>query len=279
MTRPNQILQIYTLDNDIAEPDYVKTYAKTTLAAFSCLDDSAIVYVLASAIVLLSGGTNSDFCSPSLADLCCSGLSERQKLILPEDAKAKSATMAGQYLLVHLEDADSLLYAFSDTDRLLPVDIPSQIRDRRKTCLYRDTSRTFPPRKRRRRPAPAAQQTGTSTAANAMDIVNNNDDDIYGEPSTSTSMAPPSAAFEVPLTNGHTTPPQDETEPKKPPIWYCTCSDRGGMAVSRLSRLEGAETDRLAADIYSAELGPSLPLSRAVDSTFDFRGYPARSER
>ena len=207
----------------------------------------------------------SEFPESPLAELCCSGLSERHKLTLPERAKAKSATMAGQYLLVHLEDADSLLYTFSDTGRLLPIDFPSQITDRRKTCLYRDTSRSFPPRKRRRRPVPAAQQTGTSTAANAMDIVNN-DDDTYGELSTSTSIAPPPAAVQEPLTNGHTTSSQDEAEAKESPIWYCTCSDRGGMAVSRLNRLEAVETDRPAADIHSTGLGPSLSLSRAVNS-------------
>lgn len=56
LTRVPCSLQIYTLDNDLTEPDYVKTFAKTTLSAGTLLSDTYIVYLLLNSLVVLNGG-------------------------------------------------------------------------------------------------------------------------------------------------------------------------------------------------------------------------------
>jgi hypothetical protein len=162
------------------------------------------------------------------------GLSEKQRITLPEGVKAKSAMMAGQNLLVLCEEADCLLYALTDTGRLVATELPKEVAHRRTVCLYRDTNRTFPPRKRRRRPVGSAS-TAVNIAGQDMVDITNNDDDIYGEPSTSTSMSMPQPVLDdsMHLTNGHATS-RDHDEPGDAPTWFCTCSDREGMSVSRV---------------------------------------------
>jgi len=146
--------------------------------------------------------------------------------------------MAGQNLLVLCEEADCLLYALTDTGRLVATELPKEVAHRRTVCLYRDTNRTFPPRKRRRRPVGSAS-TAVNIAGQDMVDITNNDDDIYGEPSTSTSMSMPQPVLDdsMHLTNGRATS-RDHDEPGDAPTWFCTCSDREGMSIYTLPEWE-----------------------------------------
>lgn len=164
----------------------------------------------------------------------CKGLSEKQKITLPDGLKAKSATMAGQYLLVLVEDGDARLYTLSDTGALVAREMPENVTDRRIACLYRDPERKYPQRQRRRRPVIASGGGLPATGDHAVVDGSNNDDDIYGEPSTSTSLHMPilqDKDHEGALSNGNGLDVANEGG-HEDATWLCTCSDRGGMAVS-----------------------------------------------
>lgn len=103
-------MQVYTLTGDSGEqPEYWKTFAKTTLSAAPFREQTAILYLLRDTLVLVDANFR-----------------ELQKLPLPKEAKIKAATVAGEYVLVEREEASPLLFHDNSgklESRAWPVDV------------------------------------------------------------------------------------------------------------------------------------------------------------
>lgn len=111
---------------DNEHPEYVKTFAKTTLSASAFRNETSILYLLRDAIVIVDAKFR-----------------EQQRVALPKDAKVLSATIAGSYVLIEREEAPALLFR-DDGVQLGSMTLPGEVSVRAKaTRAYLSGSPTL----------------------------------------------------------------------------------------------------------------------------------------
>lgn len=88
----------------------MKTFAKTTLSAAAFRNGTHILYLLRDSLVIVNGHFR-----------------EVQKLPLAKEAKIKSATLAGSFILVERQEAHPLLFQ-DQNGTLVSVALPENVR-------------------------------------------------------------------------------------------------------------------------------------------------------